>query len=79
MPTLVAYMAILFVLLPFSVVALFYFSVAVRRSFQNWEEVQTWGDAVGWVGILLLEIGGAGLYLFLVYLAILALHKNVGI
>lgn len=78
MHTLVVFLAVAFIIVPFSLLVLFYFFSALHRSFQDWNELEDWRSVVGWAAILLLEIGGVGLYGFLVYSAILALDKGVG-
>lgn len=78
MHTLVVFLAVAFIIVPFSLLVLFRFFSALHHSFQDWSELEDWRDIAEWVTILVLEIGGVGLYGFLVYSAILALDRGVG-
>lgn len=67
MPTALAVVIAVFILLPFSVLTLYLFSTALERSVEDWPKLQDVTDKFGWTALLIVKVGAALLFLYLVY------------
>lgn len=70
MPTALAVVIAVFILLPFSILILYLFSSALERSAEDWPKLKNVPDKFGWTVLLIVKMGAAILFVYVVYLVL---------